>query len=84
MFSWGGGTRGQLGHGTLASEDSPRLIMALDGMKIKKVNNKRTIKIRPARPGHLSARAKFALFSDTYLLTIYNDALRHVCLLIVA
>jgi len=37
VFSWGGGTRGQLGHGTLASEDSPRLIMALDGMKIKKI-----------------------------------------------
>ena len=37
VFSWGGGTRGQLGHGTLASEDKPRLIMALDGMKIKKV-----------------------------------------------
>ena len=64
MFSWGGGTRGQLGHGTLASEDSPRLIMALDGMKIKKVNKKRNIKIRPARPGHQSARAKFAFFSD--------------------
>ena len=37
VFSWGGGTRGQLGHGTLASEEKPRLILALDGMKIKKV-----------------------------------------------
>ena len=37
VYSWGGGTRGQLGHGTLASEISPRLIMALDGMKIRKV-----------------------------------------------
>ncbi|XP_023344096.1 E3 ubiquitin-protein ligase HERC2 [Eurytemora carolleeae] len=37
VFSWGGGTRGQLGHGTLSSEDKPRLIMALDGMRIKKI-----------------------------------------------
>ena len=29
--------RGQLGHGTLASEVTPRLVMALDGMKVKKV-----------------------------------------------
>jgi hypothetical protein len=29
--------RGQLGHGTLASEPAPRLVMALDGMKVKKV-----------------------------------------------
>ena len=41
VFSWGGGTRGQLGHGTLSSEDKPRLIMALDGMRIKKVNKKK-------------------------------------------
>ena len=37
VFSWGGGSRGQLGHGNLASEDKPKLIMALDGMRIKKV-----------------------------------------------
>ena len=37
VFSWGGGSRGQLGHGGLASEQNPRLIMALDGMKIIKV-----------------------------------------------
>jgi len=37
VFSWGGGSRGQLGHGTLASEDKPRLIAALDGMKMKKI-----------------------------------------------
>ena len=43
VFSWGGGTRGQLGHGTLSSEDKPRLIMALDGMRIKKVNIKKKI-----------------------------------------
>ena len=24
VYSWGGGSRGQLGHGTLNSEDSPR------------------------------------------------------------
>jgi len=37
VYSWGGGTRGQLGHGTLTNEDSPRLVMALDGMKIIKI-----------------------------------------------
>jgi len=37
VYSWGGGTRGQLGHGTLASEETPRLIMALDGMRIVKI-----------------------------------------------
>ena len=37
VFSWGGGSRGQLGHGNLMSEDKPRLIMALDGMRIRKV-----------------------------------------------
>lgn len=37
VYTWGGGSRGQLGHGTLASEDSPRLVMALDGMKIVKI-----------------------------------------------
>jgi len=37
VFSWGGGSRGQLGHGTLASEDKPRLILALDGMKVTKI-----------------------------------------------
>jgi len=37
VYSWGGGTRGQLGHGTVTSEDSPKLVMALDGMKIVKI-----------------------------------------------
>jgi len=37
VYSWGGGTRGQLGHGSLASEDSPRLVMALDGMRVVKI-----------------------------------------------
>ena len=37
VYSWGGGARGQLGHGILASEYKPKLIMALDGMRIRKV-----------------------------------------------
>jgi len=37
VYSWGGGTRGQLGHGILASEYKPKLIMALDGMRIRKI-----------------------------------------------
>lgn len=37
VYSWGGGSRGQLGHGTLNSEERPRLITALDGMKVKKI-----------------------------------------------
>ena len=37
VYSWGGGARGQLGHGLLASECKPKLIMALDGMRIRKV-----------------------------------------------
>ncbi|TRY75321.1 hypothetical protein TCAL_00742 [Tigriopus californicus] len=37
VYSWGGGSRGQLGHGSLNSEEKPRLITALDGMKIKKI-----------------------------------------------
>jgi len=37
VYSWGGGSRGQLGHGTVTNEDSPRLVMALDGMKIIKI-----------------------------------------------
>jgi len=37
VFSWGVGSRGQLGHGNLLSEDKPRLVMALDGMRIRKV-----------------------------------------------
>ena len=37
VYSWGGGSRGQLGHGTVTNEDSPRLVMALDGMKIVKI-----------------------------------------------
>ena len=37
VFSWGGGSRGQLGHGNLVSEEKPKLIMALDGMRIRKI-----------------------------------------------
>jgi len=37
VYTWGGGSRGQLGHGTLTSEEKPRLVMALDGMKIIKI-----------------------------------------------
>jgi len=37
VYTWGGGSRGQLGHGTMASEERPRLVMALDGMKIIKI-----------------------------------------------
>jgi len=37
VYSWGGGARGQLGHGLLASECKPKLIMALDGMRIRKI-----------------------------------------------
>ena len=37
VYSWGGGSRGQLGHGTLMAEEKPRLVQALDGMRIKKI-----------------------------------------------
>jgi len=37
VYSWGGGSRGQLGHGVLSNEEKPRLVSALDGMKIKKI-----------------------------------------------
>ena len=37
VYSWGGGSRGQLGHGGLSSESSPRLISALDGLRITKI-----------------------------------------------
>jgi len=37
VYSWGGGSRGQLGHGSLLSEEKPRLVMALDGMRIRKI-----------------------------------------------
>ena len=37
VYSWGGGSRGQLGHGTLSSEPRPRLIAALDGLRITKI-----------------------------------------------
>lgn len=37
VFSWGGGSRGQLGHGTLNGEEKPKLVSALDGMRIKKI-----------------------------------------------
>ncbi|KAB0794726.1 hypothetical protein PPYR_11565 [Photinus pyralis] len=37
VYSFGRGSRGQLGHGSLADEDEPKLIDALDGIKIKKI-----------------------------------------------
>ncbi len=37
VWSWGGGSRGQLGHGVLAYEERPRLVSALGGMRIKKI-----------------------------------------------
>jgi len=37
VYTWGGGSRGQLGHGTLTGEDQPRLVMALDGVRITKI-----------------------------------------------
>ncbi len=37
VFSWGGGSRGQLGHGSLNNEEQPRLVQALDGLKIRKI-----------------------------------------------
>lgn len=37
VWSWGVGSRGQLGHGILGNEEKPRLVSALDGMKIKKI-----------------------------------------------
>ena len=37
VYTWGGGSRGQLGHGTLTSEETPRLVMALDGLRIIKI-----------------------------------------------
>ena len=29
VYTWGGGSRGQLGHGTLASEERPRSVMIM-------------------------------------------------------
>ena len=29
VYTWGGGSRGQLGHGTLASEERPRSVMMM-------------------------------------------------------
>ncbi len=37
VFSWGGGSRGQLGHGCLTSEERPRLVQALDGVRATRV-----------------------------------------------
>ena len=37
VYTWGGGSRGQLGHGTLTSEEQPRLVLALDGLRIIKI-----------------------------------------------
>ena len=37
LFSWGGGSRGQLGHGTVTGELEPRLVLALDGLRIIKI-----------------------------------------------
>jgi alpha-tubulin suppressor-like RCC1 family protein len=37
VCSWGGGSRGQLGHGSLSGEEKPRLISALDGLRVRKI-----------------------------------------------
>ena len=34
VYTWGGGSRGQLGHGTLASEEKPRSVMRMMIMMI--------------------------------------------------
>ena len=34
VYTWGGGSRGQLGHGTLASEERPRSVMMVMRMVI--------------------------------------------------
>ena len=34
VYTWGGGSRGQLGHGTLASEERPRSVMIVMRMVI--------------------------------------------------
>ncbi|KAK5644445.1 hypothetical protein RI129_005745 [Pyrocoelia pectoralis] len=37
VYSFGRGSRGQLGHGDLVDQDEPKLIEALDGIEIKKI-----------------------------------------------
>uniref|UniRef100_A0A8C2MM55 RCC1 domain containing 1 n=1 Tax=Cricetulus griseus TaxID=10029 RepID=A0A8C2MM55_CRIGR len=37
VFSWGGGRHGQLGHGTLEAELEPRLLEALQGLRMAEV-----------------------------------------------
>lgn len=37
VFSWGGGRHGQLGHGTLEAEPEPRLLEALQGLRMAEV-----------------------------------------------
>ncbi|XP_051004747.1 RCC1 domain-containing protein 1 [Acomys russatus] len=37
VFSWGGGRHGQLGHGTLEAEPEPRLLEALQGLRMTEV-----------------------------------------------
>jgi alpha-tubulin suppressor-like RCC1 family protein len=37
VWSWGGGSRGQLGHGVLGGEERPRVVAALEGMRIRKI-----------------------------------------------
>lgn len=39
VYSWGGGSRGQLGHGLVDSEDGPRRVEALGGVVISQVTN---------------------------------------------
>ena len=34
VYTWGGGSRGQLGHGTLASEERPRSVMVMIIVKL--------------------------------------------------
>ncbi|XP_036909479.1 RCC1 domain-containing protein 1 isoform X3 [Sturnira hondurensis] len=37
VYSWGGGRHGQLGHGTLEAEPEPRLLEALQGLRVAEV-----------------------------------------------
>ncbi|XP_026470978.1 RCC1 domain-containing protein 1-like [Ctenocephalides felis] len=38
VYSWGVGSRGQLGHGEISNERFPRLVEALDGIQISKIS----------------------------------------------
>ncbi|KAK3912810.1 RCC1 domain-containing protein 1 [Frankliniella fusca] len=38
VFTWGDGSRGQLGHGNLESEEKPRLVEALSGIQVLRIS----------------------------------------------